>query len=225
MRAVLYARVSTANKGQDWQAQIEELERVAAQRGWTIVGRFHDQASGAKDSRPGLNRSLELCRAGRVDVFAAVSADRMARSLMHLLRIVAELDALKVKIACPRDGGLIDTTTPNGMAFLQVRGVFAELERRFAADRVKEALATRRARGVRLGRPRSINYDLEPVARQMRADGKSWAEIAGELGGTAGAWSRRLGRADQAAGLVGGGGASSRAAGAGAGTAPPGAGV
>lgn len=195
MRALLYARVSTTNKGQDWASQIEELERVALQRGWEIVGRFHDEISGSKDSRPGLNRALELCRAGRVDVFAAVSADRIARSLLHLLRLVGELDALKVKIACPRDGGLLDTTTPAGMAFIQVRGVFAELERRFAGERVKEALATKRARGVKLGRRRTLDYSKVDQARELRAGGASWRTLAKTLGGSRGAWSRLLARA------------------------------
>jgi len=193
-RALLYARVSTADKGQDWHAQLEELQVVAGQRGWEVVAEFHDQVSGAKADRPGLRAALARCRAGGVDIFAAVSTDRIARSVKNLLDLVDELEALGVKLAATREGA-IDTTTPQGRAFMQVRAVFAELERRLTGERIKEGLAVRRARGVRLGRKPTIDYSKLPRARELRARGASWGQIKAELGGTRGAWQAALSRA------------------------------
>jgi len=195
-RALLYARVSTADKGQDWHAQLEELHQVAEQRGWRIVGEFHDVMSGAKEERPGLGAAVQMCRRGVVDIFAAVSVDRVARSVLNLLKFASEIDALGVRLACTREGDM-DTTTPQGAAFLRMRGIFAELERKFRAQQIREALAVRRARGVVLGRPRAIDYRLLDQAREMRATDPpaSWSAIARAFGGTPGAWSRALSRA------------------------------
>jgi DNA invertase Pin-like site-specific DNA recombinase len=193
-RALLYARVSTADKGQDWRAQLEELERVAQQRGWTVVEAFHDVTSGAKADRPGLQAAVARARRGGVDIFAAVTTDRFARSVRNLLDLVDELEALGVRVACTREGAL-DATTPQGRAFLQVRAIFAELERNLTSERVREGLSVRRARGVQLGRPRTIDHELIPLALQLRAKKRSWSTIARELGGSPGAWSAALRRA------------------------------
>ncbi len=195
LRALIYARVSTADKGQDHTAQLDELQAVAAARGWDVVGSFHDTTSGTKADRPGLAAAVARARRGGVDIFAAVATDRFARSVRNLLDLVDELDALGVRIACTREGAL-DATTPQGRAFLQVRAIFAELERNLTSERVREGLAVRRARGVRLGRPRTIDHGKISRALQLRGEAQSWSTIARELGGSPGAWSaalRRLG--------------------------------
>jgi DNA invertase Pin-like site-specific DNA recombinase len=195
-RALLYARVSTADKGQDYTAQLHELSAVAMQRGWRVAGSFWDRTSGAKDTRPGLTDALAHCRAGKVDIFAAVSVDRVARSVRNLLDFVGELEALGVTLACTREG-TTDLTSPQGRAFLQVRAVFAELERNLIRERIREGLAVRRARGVKLGRRRTLDYGLLERAQELRK-GKtpaSWSEIARELGGSPGAWSQAVSRA------------------------------
>lgn len=193
-RALLYARVSTADKGQDFSAQLDELERVAEQRGWSVVRMYHDVTSGSKTKRPGLDAALACCRAGGADIFAAVSVDRIARSVRHLLDLVDELEALGVKLSCTREGNT-DTTTPQGRAFLQARAIFAELERNLIRERIREGLAVRRARGVKLGRRATLDYAKLPAARVLRDAGRSWSQIAARLGGTAGAWSLAVTRA------------------------------
>jgi len=188
-RALLYARVSTADKGQDWRAQLEELREVARLRGWEVVADHHDVTSGAKAIRPGLEEALARCRrCGSVDVFAATATDRFARSVPHLLEHVEDLDACGVKVSATREGAL-DPTTPQGRAFMIVRAAFAELERRLTSERVREGLAVRRARGQPLGRRRTIDHSLLSVARELHAGGESWSRIAGVLGGTRSAWS------------------------------------
>jgi DNA invertase Pin-like site-specific DNA recombinase len=193
-RALLYARVSTADKGQDSHAQIEELRAVAAARGWEVVAEYEDQVSGAAAERPALAAAIARCRRGGVSIFAAVSTDRIARSVKNLLDLVDELEQLGVRLAATREGAL-DTTTPQGRAFMQVRAVFAELERNLTSERIRESLAVRRARGVVLGRRRTLDYSKLPRAREMRDARASWSAIAAELGGTGGAWSRALSRA------------------------------
>jgi len=192
-RALLYARVSTADKGQDYTAQLDELQRVADQRGWQVVGQQWDVTSGTKAVRPGLVKLLARCRAGECDIVATVATDRIARSTKNLIDLVDELEALGVELACTREGAA-DATTPQGKAFRQMRAVFAELERNLIAERVREGLRVRKARGQRLGRPPRLDYKRLGDARQLRASGCSWTAIATQLGGTRGAWERALSR-------------------------------
>jgi DNA invertase Pin-like site-specific DNA recombinase len=61
-----------------------------------------------------------------------------------------------------------------------VLGAVAELERSLIVERVKAGLRNARAKGKRLGRPKVV------VSRSriavLRKDGRSWANIAEELG-------------------------------------------
>ena len=57
MKAAIYARVRTTNHGQDTGLQTRQLRQFAEARDWTITGEcVHAGVSGAKDSRPELNR-------------------------------------------------------------------------------------------------------------------------------------------------------------------------
>jgi DNA invertase Pin-like site-specific DNA recombinase len=58
-RVAIYARVSTVNHGQDVSMQTRELRQFAEARGWHVAGEYIDAGvSGAKDSRPELNRLM-----------------------------------------------------------------------------------------------------------------------------------------------------------------------
>ncbi|HEX2715450.1 MAG TPA: recombinase family protein [Candidatus Acidoferrales bacterium] len=86
MRAAIYARVSTANNGQDPTMQTRELEEFCQRRGWEISDQYVDQGvSGAKDSRPELNRLMADAHLRRFDVLTVWKFDRFARSVSHLL--------------------------------------------------------------------------------------------------------------------------------------------
>jgi hypothetical protein len=67
-RIAIYARVSTTNHGQDLGLQTRELRQFAEARGWTVAGEYIDAGvSGAKDSRPELNRLMADAHKPRFD--------------------------------------------------------------------------------------------------------------------------------------------------------------
>src|SRR6478609_8754121 len=111
-RAAIYLRVSTS--GQTTENQRRELETVAAQRGWQIVAIYEDAGiSGAKgrDKRPGLDKMLKDATAGRFDILASWSVDRLGRSLQDLIGFLNELHSTGRDLYLHQQA--IDTSTPS----------------------------------------------------------------------------------------------------------------
>ena len=72
----------------------------------------------------------------------------------------------------------VDTTTPAGEAMANVLATFAQFERRLIGQRTREALAAKRASGVRLGRPLSLPTAVRERITAERNAGRSLAAIA-----------------------------------------------
>jgi len=179
VRAAIYARVSTTNHGQDVSVQTRELEQFASARGWNIVGQYLDSGiSGAKDSRPELNRLMADAHKRRFDVVCVWKFDRFARSVSHLLRALETFNSLGIGFVSLSES--VDTSTPTGKMVFTVLGAVAELERSLIAERVRAGLRNARAKGKKLGRPRAL-VDASAIAA-LRAQGRSVREIAVELG-------------------------------------------
>jgi DNA invertase Pin-like site-specific DNA recombinase len=179
IRMAIYARVSTTNHGQDVSLQTHELEQFAQARGWQMVDTYIDAGvSGAKDSRPELNRLMADAHKRRFDVVAVWRFDRFARSVSHLLRALENFNALGIAFVSLSEQ--MDTTTPTGKMVFTVLGAVAELERSLIAERVRAGLRNARAKGKTLGRPRVV-VDAAMICR-LRAQGQSIREIANEVG-------------------------------------------
>jgi DNA invertase Pin-like site-specific DNA recombinase len=179
-RAAVYLRVST--DGQTVDNQQLALEAVCEQRGWYVVQVYSDKGvSGAKrrQERPGLDSMLKDATRGRFDVVLAWALDRLGRSLIDLLDTLNELEAAGVSLVLHQQA--IDTTTPAGRMFFQVTGAFAEFERGMIRSRVMAGLERARARGVRLGRPRT-NAKVEAAIRGRLASGEGIKTVAKAVG-------------------------------------------
>jgi DNA invertase Pin-like site-specific DNA recombinase len=178
-RVAIYGRVSTTNHGQDVTLQTRELEQFAQARGWQVVGQYLDAGvSGAKDSRPELNRLMADAHRRKFDVVIVWKFDRFARSVSHLLRALETFNSLGIAFVSLSEQ--MDTTTPAGKMVFTVLGAVAELERSLIVERVKAGLRNARAKGKRLGRPRRV-LDAPRIAA-LRAGGLGWRAIEQQLG-------------------------------------------
>jgi DNA invertase Pin-like site-specific DNA recombinase len=178
IRVALYSRVST-NHGQDPEMQTRELREYADRRGWSVVEEYIDRGvSGAKASRPALNRLMADAQRRKIDTVLVWKLDRFGRSLRHLVNAIAELESLGVAFVSLRDN--LDLTTPSGRLMFQIIGAMAEFERSLIQERVRAGLRNAKAKGKKLGRPRV--YVDESKIEQLRASGASWRAIAKELG-------------------------------------------
>src|SRR5271154_1306412 len=179
MKAVIYARVSTTGQGQSLEMQVRELREYCERRGWEIAGEYVDAGiSGAKDSRPELNKLIAEAHRRRFDAVVVWKFDRFARSVSHLLRALETFNALGVAFVSLSEQ--MDTSTPTGKMVFTVLGAVAELERSLIAERVRAGLRNARAKGKTLGRPRKI-VDAGRISA-LRAQGLSLRSIASELG-------------------------------------------
>ena len=125
-----------------------------------------EKRSGATLRRPVLEKLLRNLRRG--DVLVVYKLDRIARSLKHLLTIIERLQERGAGFASLTEH--IDTNTPAGRLMLQMLGAFAEFEREMIRERTKSGMQAAKKRGVRLGRPRSLEVDEErQVVRQWRS--------------------------------------------------------
>ncbi len=121
MKAAIYARVSTLNHGQDPQMQLRELKEYCTRRAWEITSEYIDSGiSGAKDSRPELNRMMADALKRRFDAVVCWKFDRFARSVSHLLRALETFKSLGIEFCSFSEQ--MDTTTPTGKMIFTVLG-------------------------------------------------------------------------------------------------------
>jgi len=184
LRVIGYARCSTqeqAASGAGMTAQRDAITEACRVRGYELVGIEEDPGvSGRSLRRPGIIAALEQLDAGKADALMASKLDRLSRSTLDFAGLLERAKQRRWTVICLDNGGS-DMTTPQGEAMASMSAVFAQLERRLISQRITEALAVKRAQGVRLGRPRSTPDDVVARIVADRAKGLSFQAIANAL--------------------------------------------
>ncbi len=177
--AAIYARVSTKNHGQDPNTQLIPLRDYAAARGLVITEEYVDVGvSGAKVSRPALDRLMADARRRQFATVLVARFDRFARSTRHLVLALEDFQALGIDFISLSES--IDTSTPMGKMVFTVISAVAELERSLIRERVMMGLERAKGEGKKLGRP-SLDIKPKQVAKLLD-EGYSIRGIAKQLG-------------------------------------------
>jgi DNA invertase Pin-like site-specific DNA recombinase len=183
-RAAIYARVSTANNGQDPTLQTSELREYCGRRGWSVAGEYVDIGiSGSKEKRPELDRLIVDARRRRFDKILVWKLDRFGRSLRHLVNSLAEFETLGVDFVSLRDS--LDLSTPSGRLMFQIIGAMAEFERALIQERVRAGMRNARAKGRPIGRPPQTQLSAEmrtAIAGAYMSGGASLRSLAKQFG-------------------------------------------
>ncbi len=180
MRVAIYARVSTDE--QTAENQVRELTAWADRAGHEIIHIYDDNGiSGAKsrEYRKEFDKLLKGAVRREFDIVAALSVDRLGRSLQDLIGFLQELHGAGVDLYLHQQA--LDTSTPSGRAMFQMMGVFAEFERSMISERVKSGLARAKSNGKILGRPK-VSKQREAQILKLREDGMGILKIGKELG-------------------------------------------
>ncbi len=141
---------------------------------------IEDAGFSAKDlKRPGIQAALMVLEARDARALVAAKLDRLSRSMIDFTGLMAT--AQKQGWALVALDCAVDTTTPAGEAMANLLATFAQFERRLISQRTREALAVKRAQGVRMGRPSAMPVSLVRRIKRERAAGRSYAAIAERL--------------------------------------------
>jgi DNA invertase Pin-like site-specific DNA recombinase len=161
-----YARVSTDDQRLDLQ---RDALRAA---GCNQI--LEDSASGAKRDRPGLDEAIAALDRG--DVLVVWRLDRLARSVPHLLDIVAELNRRGAELRSLTES--LDTTTAAGELVFTVFAAIGAFERRLIMERTRAGMDAARRRGTHLGRRRVLTGPRLEHATKLLNDGASRRSVA-----------------------------------------------
>ena len=173
MKTALYSRVSTDKQTNGLEAQTRALKDYSFVNGITSFEIYEDfNVSGAKESRPQLDRLMEDVRKGLVDTVVVYSFSRFARSTKFLLESLEEFSGLGVNFISISEN--IDLSTAMGKAMFTIISALATLERELIGERVRTGLENARAKGKQIGRPRSVPDDL---ILKLRNDGYTYRQI------------------------------------------------
>jgi DNA invertase Pin-like site-specific DNA recombinase len=187
MKVALYARVSTEKKEgkvfvQDPEVQLRELRAYCDAKKWEMDGVYIDRASGAKESRPELNRLMDDVSSKKFDAIIVWRFDRFARSASHLLKALKTFNDASISFISTTEG--VDTSTAMGKMVFTILGAVAEMERAVTIERINAGIRKAQDTGTKSGLP--IGSPRNPLTtkdvKQRRAAGESVAQIAESLG-------------------------------------------
>ena len=154
-----YARCSTDENKQDVTRQLRELKAAGAD---VLIGEFEHGDAAQKAE---LNALLQD-KAQDGDTIIVTEVARLSRSTRQLCETIEQIQAKKLRLVIL--GSLtIDCTQgqidPMTAAFLQMAGVFSELELQLIRSRVRSGMAAAKAKGKNIGRPVMGKDDLPSV--------------------------------------------------------------
>ena len=152
LRVDLYIRVSgqeQAIKGLSLEAQQENLEEYARERGWVIVGTYIDAAKTARKrmyKRTNFLRMLEDVKQDKVDLILFTRLDRWFRSVADYYKVMEILDAHNCGWLTTQEQ--YDTTTAGGRLYINLRLSIAQNEADLCGERIGVVLDSKVKHGT-----------------------------------------------------------------------------
>lgn len=157
-----YCRCSTNDTKQDIDRQVRELKAMGA----TDKTIYKEYVSGMKQNKTELNKLFDIITEG--DTLTVTEISRITRSTKQLCDIIDTVKAKKIKLII-KNSITIDCTNgeldPMTKAFLQMAGVFGELEHDMICSRVKSGVANAKAKGKQVGRPQITLAQIPQIVK------------------------------------------------------------
>ena len=150
-----YARCSTNEDKQDINRQIRELKAAGAEE---VIFEYEHGDSAVKQN---LQMLLDTVQEG--DTVITLEVSRLSRSTKQLCEIIEVIRSKHLRLMIV---GSVTIDCRNGeldamsAAFLQMAGVFSELELQMIRARVKSGMANAKAKGKKIGRPHTTKDDI-----------------------------------------------------------------
>lgn len=190
-----YVRISSASQidNTSIEVQIEKIQMYCSLHNLNLVKIYKDEGISAKNTdRPNYQDMMEFLssKESNVDGIVVYKNDRLHRSLYDLLGMIKLLKEFDVDLVSITE--MFDTSTAQGMLFLQMLGSFSEFERQLIVERTKSG---RLAKGEKKLYPGgkiafgynlvdehlTINYEEAEIVKdifKMRCKGITYTKIA-----------------------------------------------
>ena len=197
-RAVGYCRISTLMQvyNTSLKDQEEKIRMYAKLHDIVIDEMFIDKAvSGKSTDRPEYDKMMDYIKTNGIDMIIVYKNDRIHRSLYNLLAMIYELQKYEVALVSVTE--MFDTSTPQGMLFLQMLGSFAEFERAVINERTRNGRIARLNENKWVGGKPAFGYKVNKQGKfeideeeskivkdifKLRSKGLSLAKIGNKYG-------------------------------------------
>ncbi len=149
-KAVGYIRVSTdeqAREGISLAMQEAKIRLYAQTYELELVEIIRDEGLSAKNTkgRPGVQRALDICYAGKVTALVVYKLDRLARNTQEALDIAERFNRKEVSLVSVTEH--LDTQSALGRLYFTFSTAIATFEREIIGERTKAALDHKKATG------------------------------------------------------------------------------
>ena len=162
MRAAIYGRVSTTNKGQDAENQLTVLRDYCVRQDYELADEYVDEITGSRADRDRFIQMFEDARLRKFDIVLFWALDRFTREgVLETLNYLKQLNAYGVDWRSYTEQYL-DSTGIFREAIIAILAALAKQERVRIQERVNAGLVRAKAEGKTLGPPRKI-FDREKV--------------------------------------------------------------
>ena len=183
IHAAIYAR-SSPDCLLSNEDQIERLQTVAAERGWTVTQTFTDRpATVKKDRRPGELALIDAIHSGQINKVLIWSIDRIGKSLIELVGFMEVCRSSGVTVHLHEQDEIASH------ALFDMAALLALHLRQSRRDRILRGQAAARSLSIRFGRPPIATAKVEKAKRELSA-GKGVREAARSAGISAASASR-----------------------------------
>lgn len=170
VKAIIYARVSTA--GQDYDRQLAELKGYADHMGYDVIKTFSEKISGAKkvEERQAMTELLNYVEVNKVDKVLIYECSRLSRRAVDFLSIIEIFNEKKISLYIHQNG--LETLLPSGeinpiaTLVLGILAQFNSMERSLIRSRMESGYNNFRNNGGVVGRKTGYRKTSEQMKEE-----------------------------------------------------------
>jgi DNA invertase Pin-like site-specific DNA recombinase len=177
MKVAIYARISTSNKGQNADNQIQVLREYCQRMGYSIYKEYVDEVSGGTFERPSFKNMFADAAKRKFDLVLFWSLDRFSREgTRTTIRYMEQLEGYGVNFKSYTEQ-YIDSCGIFKDVIISLLSTLAKQEKIRISERVRAGLARSTKKG---GRPTICENIIEQI-KKLKADGLSNRAIGKQL--------------------------------------------
>lgn len=170
--AVLYARVSTDDKGQTTESQVREMKKWCEMNGVEICGIYRDEQSGKSLDRPQFDQMLGRIVRGGINILLAWNESRLSRNSDDMAQILVITKQFHVKVRYVTNSN--EPESENGRLLNDINTWQSQAERSKLSINTANGMRTAKLKGIHCGRPLAMvfSHRVEENRSKIKTDGK-----------------------------------------------------